>query len=252
MQTIQLNDTIFNGPEKWNDLTRENLLVLAKCIGYTGKPDLVNYVLVCELFGIGRKWRKLLRRSHLDQMAACLDFLLEENSLNKWLIPSISAGMFTYYGPKDRLADLTAMEFVQIEAYYERYVHTEKEEYLDGLIASLYRRKSFFSHGRVAFSDENVAKLAKEVASLPKYVKTAIYTNYTGCRNLIIRLHPNLFLKGGTGESGSAAPQYIAWNTHLIGVAGGPLGDYEAVKKQNVWIVLKHMDDMAAAQRRTK
>ena len=253
MQTIELNETKFTGPEKWNDLTRQNLIDLAKSIGYTGDQVFVNYVLVCLLFSIPKKWQLKLQRSQLEQMTQTLDFLFEPNTLSKWLITSLGDWPCRVYGPKDRLSDLVAWEFVQIEAYYERYVQNQDDRYLDAFIAALYRPKKWFSEKRIAFNEEEISARANKLQSLPQHIKTAIYTNYTGCRGLIVKLHPNLFFqeKASDGKSEKASNQMIEWNHHLLGVSGGALGDYEAVKKQKIWIVLKHMDDMAAAQRRT-
>jgi hypothetical protein len=252
VQTIQLNETKFTGPEKWNDLTTQNLIDLAKTIGYNGDQVFVNYVLVSLLFNIPKKWLKLLQRSQLEQMTATLDFLFETNELSKWLISTIGKRFQKCYGPKDRLADVTTWEFVQIEAYYERYVQYQDEKYLNAFIAALYRPRRLFSKKRVDFNEETINKRVSMVEKLPPYIKTAIYTNYTGCRNLIVRLHPNLFYRTSNDEgiTPKASNQIIEWNSHVLGISGGPLGEYEAVKKQKIWITLKHMDDMAAAQRR--
>lgn len=252
MQTIQLNETIFTGPEKWNDLTTKNLIDLAKTIGYSGNQVFVNYVLVCLLFGIPKKWQKKLERSQLDQMTETLDFLFETNELSKWLIPSIGKGLKKCLGPKDRLADVTTWEFVQIEAYYERYVQYQDENYLDAFIAALYRPRRLFSNKRREFNEETITKRVAMVKNLPPYLKTAIYTNYTGCRNLIVRLHPNLFYRTNTetGDASKDTSKIIEWNNHVLGISGGALGTYDAVLKVKIWITLKHMDDLAAAQRR--
>jgi hypothetical protein len=255
VQEIKLNQQTFHGPGSWNELKEKDLIALAKCMESKAADQmLVNYALICAFFMIPVKALLKLKKWQLPLLTEVLDFLHDRNELGNWLIKSIKPGFRKLHGPKNRLSDLNAAEFAQVEAYYDRYLLTGEDQYLNGLIAALYRPGRLFSDKRLAYSPERIDRQEKKVAKLPRHIKLAIYVNYTGCRNIIVRLHPNIFFTPVQNEDTHEAhkTEPIKWNQYFLDVSGPVLGNYEEVKKQNIWIVLKHMDDLVAAQRRRK
>ena len=237
VQQIKIDKKVYIGPGSWTELTRQNLEDIARAtISKDKDNELIDFLLCCRLFNVAKTHSRKLQRFQYCQLKEVLDFLYSENCLSKWLIKSIRVKLFKYSGPADSLADLTAEKFIQTEAYYERYLKYGEQKYLDGLIGVLFHRGSF--------DQKRIPILTKRFSKLPAYLKTAIYLNYTGCRNLVIKAHPNIWAKG----AGNGSFLITNWLDNLIGVSGGALGDLNNVRKENIWIVLRHMDKLAKSK----
>ncbi|MCX6250589.1 MAG: hypothetical protein NTX61_07550 [Bacteroidetes bacterium] len=86
--------------------------------------------------------RKTFRRiDPEDAFALCetLDFLTEEVTLTRNVIPVIKAGLKKYYGPSDAIMNCTFGEFTLACSVLDEYQKNGSEDHLNQLVAILYR-----------------------------------------------------------------------------------------------------------------
>jgi hypothetical protein len=130
-------------------------------------------------------------------------------TLYKSIIPPFKVGLSRWYGPSDALANITFKEFIHTETNYFKYCETNNLQYLDKLIATLYRPKKHFNFlaryfntynadPRARFNDNLLTSRAKKIDTLDNNIKLAILYFYQGCRKFIINYFPEIFSGGGT------------------------------------------------------
>jgi len=240
---------VLSAPSSWNEITpfqlRAWILVL-----YTDLPESEKLELTVPIFyNIKPKLFKAIAEHYRVQMAPGLRFLFkEDNLLNKWLIKTVKLRFKTFYGPADKLSNLTAFEFFNYcEAQYWKYKADKQESNLNALVGILYREKRegiINNDIRCDLTDAGVAKRAKLARSLPSHIKHAIFFNYEGCRNTIAKLHKKSFsTKGGKLKKRSDV---------TIALAGGPLGDLNNTRQANLYDFLLHLEDLIDREEKLK
>lgn len=239
MRTLTIDGDKFPIPENWNELTRQQLVTLGQLnrfslpvgefqfkmlLAFTGlvperKPEVqkINYKGERRIFhhmANGRR-KYLIEQAELAWISEQLNFFFKKtkndekeeqfyvhSTLTKNLLPDIDVKGKTWYGPSDSLTNLLFAEFIHTETFLDYYGHTKKPEYLDKLIATIYRPqdpeynpKSVNFHGdrREKFNDHLIDMRAVKLAEVHPAVKQAIYLFYLGCRNFIVKKFPKVF-----------------------------------------------------------
>ncbi|GAA4327407.1 hypothetical protein GCM10023149_30760 [Mucilaginibacter gynuensis] len=227
----------FAGPSKWNEVTAGQLLAWLNVLYANDDEEAKLAKAVPVFYGIGSKLYKAIRPYQRLQIAPTLRGLFSENKLDVWLMPSFRLRFKKYYGPADKLSNLTADEFFNYcEPLYWQYKATNDEAKLNALCAVLYRpkRKGAVNDDiREPITEAGIAKRARLFKKLPLGYKLAIYFNYTGCRNFVTGMHAKAFDKG-SGESKKRGDVTLS-------VAGGPLGNHTETKKTNLYTFLLHL-----------
>lgn len=232
---------IFKAPSSWAEVTPAQLsawiLTIQSDMPETDKLKLA----VPIFFGISAKVYRQLPEHYRIQFAPPLRFLFEENRLDTWLLETVKPKWFKkYYGPADKLSNITAYEFfAYCEMFYWQYKTKPDEATLNTLIAVLYREKrsaGISNDVRVPLTDHGVASRADIMARLPLIVKLIIFFNYEGCRNFITAMHAKAF-SGKGGQSKKRGDVTRA-------VAGGPLGDLTETRNANIYDFLGHLEDL--------
>ena len=103
-------------------------------------------------------------------------------------------------GPDDVLSDCTAFEYKEAHSAFTQFVNTQNGEYLDRLIAILYRPRKKFLFFKMMKNDFNgqyrqeftpktnpllLEKRIKKVAKLPYHIKFAVFLIYLGFEEFI-------------------------------------------------------------------
>ena len=119
-------------------------------------------LLVCHLLKIkkGAKWYRLkaddknIVMDNLSRLSVLADGFLqydasdEDNQVRVTISTNFTRNLIprikNYYGPEDVLQNCTAFEYKCALTAYKLYNDTQKEEYLDELVAVLYRKKRNF------------------------------------------------------------------------------------------------------------
>jgi hypothetical protein len=227
----------YHSPSIWNEVTAKQLLLwTAVLVSSFPEEKKLSYA-VPIFYGIPENMYGDIKESSRLQIAPSLKGLFTENKLNKWLIPRIAILTRRFYGPADKLSNLTAYEFFcACEPLYWKYKLQGDDRALTALCAILYRprRKDKVNNDlREEFTDSGMAKRAKLFRFLSGNTKRAIAFNYEGCRNFIVQMHPKAFK--------SSHQQSTKRGDVTLSLAGGPLGDLIATRNTNIYDFLLHL-----------
>lgn len=239
----------YQGPSGWNELTRDQLLfwcgvirqeltldeaLLMACVNFYKIPRKV-YLPLPEVVDLNLAWR--------------MEWLTD-NKLTNNVIGKFSIFFRSYYGPANRLANLTIGEYRRTELFYDLYLRTGLKKYLHLLCAVLFRPK-----GKGAVDDVRCELIESEVMKRaewfrrylhPNYIK-AIQIQYEGCRNYIRASFPLVYPPPPEQDE---APNPFApkQNTgiqdledHILAFSGDKLGNYALTEKTNLYLFMKYM-----------
>ncbi|MNH34786.1 hypothetical protein D3C79_954060 [compost metagenome] len=78
---------------------------------------------------------------------------------------------------------------------------------------------------------------------LPDYINYAVLLCYLGNRSLIIKSHPHVFSGGESNEKKT-------WTDVLLNISGTKFGDYDKTITQNIWLLLRDLDNTIAATKK--
>jgi hypothetical protein len=247
--TYQGKTHILQAPSGWNGVSAVQLVRWIMTL-QSNRPDEEKLKLAVPIFyTIKNRFYKRIPEYYLVQFAPALRFLFGEILLTNWLIKSVCPERFNrYYGPADKLSNITAYEFfAYCERFYWKYDNKPDEEALNALIATLYREKRrtpIHDDQRCELTDAGIARRMKYVAKLPMALRMAIFFNYKGCRTYITALHKNAF----SGKGGASKKR----GDVTLALAGGPLGDLERTRKANLYDFLLHLEDLIEREEKLK
>jgi hypothetical protein len=221
-----------NVPESWNSLSRKQLLLIIRLFSFN--LDITSYRVIALnrlacikvtgnshyqeetdrwLFEIKHRRQKHWVTAGLyHQLLKAMNFITEAPTLTNQLIPRFSLLPlplplplpFSYYGPDEACYNINYNELIHAQLAYTNYTNTKKLEYLNQLVAVLYRpRKKNVNKNspqwdgdmREPFSAYNYQRRAKLFKLLPYRVKYAIYIFYSGSLALMEKEHPLCFQK---------------------------------------------------------
>ena len=192
----------------------------------------------------------------IQELCQQTNFLFQENNRTINPIPKVKRWCHIYYGPSDRLANITAGEFHFADLFFQEWMDTDNESTLDKLVAVLYRPKGkgflhdpdsdFFSGDiRIPFNQNSIEARAKRLSKISRVKKLAIAHFYEGCRNVIIEAYPEIFKKTGKGSRSSEGwiPVFrsLSKDIHYERISEMRLGRvlYEMVESQKEALELK-------------
>lgn len=238
-------------PTSWNELTRHQLLAFTKYAlkaedALLGKMWFVVALLQVRWWQVKKQIALYLAdHSQVNDILAHANFLYEDNALTKQLIPSVRVGMLWFYGPADRLKNITIAEFIFAHAYWVKHKKDQTdEEALNMMIATLYRpakpkkqRKGPHYDGdiRQQFNQYLVEERAAKVAKLPRHVKDAILIFFDGCIQYMEQQYPKIF-SNNEGNAGSYGMVEV-----LHTMAGDKFGDFDKVQQSRMMDILRDL-----------
>ena len=231
----------------WNELEWNQLEAIALLMHQRGdyppndlEADYVLYAkIVHELFRCvpARKRRRVLRELHPKDFAAFTQFLFEPMSRSKFL-PQIHHHGRSYYGPIDRIQNLTMGEFSYADSLFYRFKTTGQWAYLKLLCGCLYRPKGEGSKvldQRCAFNKIFAQQNAERLIDLNPATQLAIAAAYEGSRNHLVSLYPRVFPKPKTRDLSQEntppppTPKYTPFGALILAKI-----DYDPAKLQQV------------------
>ena len=203
-------------PRSWNDLTRAQILFICELFS-RGKEEnnfltrIALHVFKLKplkalregeffLFLQGRK-RIILSPEQVTSLSKKFSWLKETSDLTKQKLPEVRIGLRKYYGPDDKLFNLTFAEYQTAENFYLAFNKTRDQKYLDLLVATLYRRQiknyrrirnatAFKGDRREDFNDYLVESRVKKIRRLNIAKKFAIYQYFMGCMSHLQKTYP--------------------------------------------------------------
>jgi hypothetical protein len=200
-------------PTSWNQLTAKQLLFISKLFirGLTEAEFLS--LAVIKLTGLrvvdkesdplqhvfkkdGKKFTMNVYQFHTFCNEA--RFLLEEPEFDKQLFPMIRIGLRRYYGPADRLMNMTFGEWLQTDIFFRHYQRTKERKFLEMAVACMYRTrdrkkirsKHYDGDPRVTFNEYLVEKQAIKFRRVPMAKLKAISVFFSGSMKKLKNMYP--------------------------------------------------------------
>jgi hypothetical protein len=249
-------------PEKWNELTEQQLLYIAK--NYEAWSAMAKNeqsflkakaMLLLNISNLKRR-RELKKLCHAlsftDDNAThnVLDFtdfvFVNAIALTENKLPVVRVGMFTkWYGPSAILSDLTIEEFAFAFSAYVSFAQRKLDKDLDVLFAILYREKNkdFEIDGikRHPFKYQLVDGRVKTASKVPYEIKYAVYLFFAGVMNYFgnHKQYKTIFRRANENEKGGTG-NFI--ETARI-LAGPRLGNINETLNTNLILFLKELAD---------
>jgi hypothetical protein len=261
----------YTGPSNWNEVSEQQALQICRLIAIlTQKQDHSSiFVLFQILFQMPLKhlqWlfdEDYIRRvepsmpqEDIDQCIEQGKVLLEQvqwtmnSSPSNWIMKSFAIFPKIWYGPANMLGNSTFEEFSFAENYFAKFTEKHADiSNLNKLIATLYRRgdKGRFNKTgdyRLPFSPNVVSLNLPIVEKLSPEVKHLVLLNYGGVREQFANAFKNVFSKADSKKKSTGS-----WLDVTLGLAGDNFTNYNAIKNDNVLVVLKYLDNRIAQQK---
>lgn len=163
------------------------------------------------------------------------DWVFTGEMPSKWIIKQayIRNGS-TVYGPADQLTDLTFEDFMFAELYY-----TQRN--FGKLMAVLFRLIHRPTKSRLLLNPDRIANHAEGFSNMTSWMQEAVYFNYEGCRRYLAGCFKHVFRISSEKNTEAGT-----WLDVAIGMAGDDPRKFNDLKKENMYIVLKMLDNNLA------
>lgn len=237
-------------PATWNELDRPLLRRLAPLL-YRRYPDAPTQRmhLLAALLGLPLAF-VFATMTPVQFLEICwlTDFLVESVALTRLPEPAVWVHFRRYHGPADALNNLRFLEFVFADSYFVAYAQTQHVQWLDKLLAVLYRPGRWWGTAaagdrRQPFNEHLVGRRAERLARLPDDQKLVLLTWYRGCRQALEQRYPRVFAAPREAPAADTAPD--GWAFVLREMSGGAFGTLDETGQQNLHTVLAKMEDDA-------
>lgn len=249
----------FRFPQSWNELTHKQLLAFCGYANAMPTAEQSRVVLLHRLVGVPPAAIALLLasaggRTQLAQLTSLLNFLYQENNLSVNLQAAIKTARRynapIWYGPADNFTNLRWNEFIVADQYHAAYVRTQEEQYLDYLVATLYRPQrpdydpdspSYGGDRREDFNQHTLERRVRTAARISGLKKSAAYCFYVGCRNQLVKDYQDIFEDGGGPSNGQASGQngqQSDWLDFLRHLPSDKFGTLDNIENQYVHTTL--------------
>lgn len=284
MHEIYINRTLINLPGEWDELTREQLKFVAgagtmnltetalklNLLFYIGGVQVLHvnpftlgddpeslyavklkdgsqaYITASQLFEITTVFNFLFKKVYKDDI---LTGITLDSKLTRNVIYFFQLNGKRYYGPSSRLFNVTFSEFIHAETNCKRYLETRKQEYLDKLIAVLYRpsinrikvlSNNYKGDRRSAFNDHKIDYLAQKYHKLDRNTRGAIFLFYQGCQWWYQQQFPHVFGKKSGGDDNS-----LGFLGLVDALTGGDVTKTEEIRRSYLMDVMVHLEKAA-------
>ncbi len=237
----------FQRVEGWHDLSRRQYLlwcgILRMELHIDEALDLASKV----FYKISDKWWSRLNAAHRYELRERLDFLLRIDATTN-ILEYVRIGFCKYYGPNNKLSNLTIAEYRQTELYYDMYLHTGQTRFLHLLAATLFRPKGKRRGDdiRLPLDDYTVGKRAKLFRWVLHPVKLlAIKLFYESCRNYVRKSFPTIYKSAGPNDGPFTRPTSGLQDLedHILAFSGDKFGSFDNTRNTNLYLFLKHMSE---------
>ena len=257
MIEIGLDKTRKSFPENWNECSKNQLFHIVHFLFMKERrlqSSEWSYFLILRLLGV-KLWRvkfvwkflRLPKNMVVQVFFPLLDFIRKENTLSQFKLKSFKVGFNKYYAPKDGLINITIGEFSFADPLYINYKKTGNEDFLDGLVAILYRKKrsdynpgaaNFKGDLREEFNEHLIVRNAIKIKKLAHVKKHLIFLAYEGSRNEIVKNCQSLFKDKEEIKQG----KNFGYGGLILELAGNKFGNNEQTAKTNLITIFNFLE----------
>jgi hypothetical protein len=139
-----------------------------------------------------------------------------------------------------RLYGCPFVQYLACENYYQAFIHTRDERYLDCLVASFYL-------GDEKFNDGRTLELSRHFHALPFHIRHTVFLWYYGLKSVFHSHFPHFFQKAenAPGEEPPAPDMRRQSNSLVRALTGGDITKTDAVYQIDTWTALAELDAKA-------
>lgn len=247
-------------PSSWSDVSRRDLLLLGKLFPLlpthsTSMGLLVGLIrqrgsisvrwAIFKNMSLGeRLYRKLGYNPFLERISLTLEqldqfsWIYKENKLHESRFPAIRFWFWKFYGPADKLYDITVNEFFYADRFYLAYMKKQDDKMLNLLIAALWRPANE-SGKRLPFDEDEFDSHLHIIRRMPKHLKHALLINYIGMRDAVVSSNPG---KRVFTSSEKTTARKEGWGHVILRLSGNKFGDHDKTKAALFWDVLRELE----------
>lgn len=250
MNQINLNGRSFTAPASWEEMTPKQLLIWIKILDQNVEQFDAFKLAVFFFYKISNKWWLRLTEVQRYNLTLTLAFLWDKDKAVNWIIPSVRIWLRKYIGPDNRLSNITIKEYRSCEIYHTLYQRTGSGNYLDMLIATLYRpigKNDSGNDEREKLNDISIRKNASKMSRLSEPMRQAILFNYEACSVSIRSKYPFVFK--AVGKADKSLPDLEA---HIKIVSGGKFGSFKETETTPVYLFLDHLNQYIEESEKSK
>lgn len=238
MPKIEINNTLYQTPNTFNELKPAHLKVLFTIFSKEGALidkllDFTKYLLSLS--------DEFLKKWETD--AGAEDYLIElydviqnttkpfltENTLTLTLTKPPFKTLHSYEGPAEMLKNSEFLEFATADKYYQNFIGEDIKEHRLKIIASLYRDRN------KPFNIDNNYYKFKTLETWKQY---AIIHFFASCRSEIMDRIPGRFSSRVGEEQGG---NDFGWAGVALSLTGTQFGTLKEVHKTDIWSVIVHL-----------
>lgn len=181
-----------------------------------------------------------------------------------FLVKKIQTGKHRFHGPIDGFRNIITGEFLFAETYYFTYLKTGEEEFLNKLVATLFRERKFFSKKkkndiRLQFDETLINARAKLLESVKFKTRQAIMFNYGAVRKDMTKRFRFLFpqrnddpklvdREAQPAKKNIEIPNWDEWMWKLS--AGNSDEDFDKIADMRALNFLKRIDSLIEEAKR--
>lgn len=138
-----------------------------------------------------------------------------------------------------RLRGVPFAQYLACENYYQAYIFTQKEEYLNKLCASFYLKG--------AFDDAHTEKMAKRFRKVPIHVRHTVFLWFSGLKKVLRAQFKNYFVEVGLAEDETPAAPNMRKQIEQImrTLSGGDVTKVKDIYHVETWTALAELDAKA-------
>lgn len=172
-----------------------------------------------------------------------------DSRLTANLVPKFKIRGKTYYGPAGKLFNITLSEFIHAETNLGRYLKSKDIQYLDRLIAILYRPEDpeydpdsikFTGDRRMPFNDHQFELRAKKIRKLNQNLKICIFLFYTGCQWWYQQQFPHVF-----AHKAKKSDNNLGFLNLVDALSAGDVTKLDQIRSSLLMDVMVHMERAA-------
>jgi hypothetical protein len=146
-----------------------------------------------------------------------------------------------------RWENMTFLQYLEAENFYQAYVHTKDEQFLNKLIATLYLKKG------KKFDNNDTEKRAKRLSRCNKVTKMCVMMWAMGVKEFLTHKFPELFAQVLNAPSVDGAPDmYVIIQNQIRMLTDGDITKREKVLEALAWDALDELNAQVKEARTIK
>lgn len=280
MKSVKFDNDSYTLPEKWSELSDDEILFLAKL--HLKNKEFVKFKTIYCLYLLGLRLKfstpvmlkgellyyvkhsrtrvYLLSAEQIHALNSAIDWLFTSENVDnvrKVLVNSklvrnpvknICVRFKKYRGPDDGLGNITYSEFMHAETFLHRFDTNNDSKWLAMFLATLWRP---VKNGTVEpFNQDKLERRAKMLSKVKPHIILAIRWYYSGCKAFLAKEFPLTFSPSvSTAKPSDPFKGYLDLANTL---SSSDATKVESLLNTNIYFALRALEDMISKAEKTQ